>query len=103
MQYVNLTPHRVTVTPGGIGTTATIDVEPSGVVARIETKVVHTDELGHEHVSYGRIVGLPDGVPTDEEIDDYDVTEVIEVPSGNEADTVALAQKIAAERGINAR
>jgi hypothetical protein len=72
MQYVNLTPHRVTVTPGGIGTTATIDVEPSGVVARIETKVVHTDELGHEHVSYGRIVGLPDGVPTDEEIDDYD-------------------------------
>lgn len=35
--------------------------------------------------------------------DDYDVTEVIEVPSGNEADTVALAQKIAAERGINAR
>ena len=35
--------------------------------------------------------------------DDYDVTEVIEVPSGNEADAVALAQRIATERGINAR
>jgi hypothetical protein len=72
MQYVNLTPHRVTVTPGGAGTPATIDVEPSGVVARVETKVILTDELGHERVSYGRITGLPDGEPTDDQIDDYD-------------------------------
>ncbi len=39
----------------------------------------------------------------DGEWDDYDVTEVIEVPSGNEDDAVALAQRIATERGINVR
>lgn len=70
MQYVNLTPHRITVTPGGIGTPATIDVEPSGVVARVETRAFHTDRYGHEHVAYGGITGLPVGEPTDDQIDD---------------------------------
>lgn len=35
--------------------------------------------------------------------DDYDVAEVIVVPSGDEADAHDLARRIATDRGINVR
>lgn len=66
MQYINLTPHAVTILDED-GVAA--EYPASGQVARVETTEGHVDTYGHVRVSYGAISSLPDGVPTNADLE----------------------------------